>query len=222
MPEKTNTNNNEEKTWRGIKQDPKSNKFIVYITQSTERLFDSIEDAVNYMVTANFSTNITKSAGSPEYSGVERGQSDIDGVKEVHITRKLVKQQDGSWVVKETIRTDLIKDNQLDATKALNNIDTEKTEAKEVEDDDSTDIEKKESSYDREYTIREIGKCSKCGTSLYPPSFTSSAMDEFFDRNIPADLFCPCCGYGLSNPGAINYTEVKDNTQSVDNLIEGY
>ena len=74
---------NQNKRWKGIKQDPRSGKFIVYITESSERLFDDINSAVDFMVQASYGYAIEKTAGAPEFGGVERGQDNLEGVKQV-------------------------------------------------------------------------------------------------------------------------------------------
>lgn len=218
------------KRWKGLKQDAKSGKYIVYITESSERLFDDIDSAVDYMVKAGYKSSIEKTAGSPEFSGVERGQKNIDGVKQVQITRKLVQDKaTGQWKVKERVRTDVIKDDDKSAKDAYINIDQEKLDADEIksfdelknEDKEKSKEEKlnntesgesveKESSYDNEFDFEEIAKCSHCGCNIYPYSID----DATFDRDSLAEAFCPACGYGLS--------EAQINEQSVDNLIKGY
>lgn len=245
MPEETtkpteqinNTNFSEDdknKRWKGLKQDAKSGKYIVYITESSERLFDDIDSAVDYMVKAGYNQSLVKTAGSPEFSGVERGQKNIDGVKQVQITRKLVQDKaTGQWKVKERVRTDVIKEDDESAKEAYKNIDQEKLDADEIksveeikqEDKeqakekaeevklDETAEEKpveKESSYDNEFDFEEIAKCSHCGCNIYPYSID----DATFDRESLANAFCPSCGYGLG--------EAQINEQSLDNLIKGY
>ena len=225
MPEQTtkpteqvnNTNFSEDdksKRWKGIKQDSRSGKFIVYITESSEHLFDDIDSAVDYMVQAYHEVNITKTAGSPEFSGVERGQKNIDGVKQVQITRKLVQDKaTGQWKVKERVRTDVIKEDDDSAKDAYKNIDQEKLDADEIKsvDEIKTEDNTQEDSYvEKESSLEPIATCSHCGCAIYPYSIS----DEAFDRQQLADAFCPACGYGLG--------EAQNNEQSVDNLIKGY
>lgn len=211
------------KEWKGIKQDQKSGKFIVYITESEEHAFPNLPDAVNYLVQSSYSNYIKKEAGSPEYSGVERGQKNLEGVKQVQITKKLVQDSTtGDWKVKERKRYDVIKPDAPSAGKTLNNINEEKDEAEEIENpfdesnksvEDSKEVEK-ESSFDKEFKLEPLCKCSHCGASIFPPN-----MDYYFDRQNLADAYCPACGYGLDEMGNTNW---QDNTQSVDNLIKGY
>lgn len=52
-PQNTNNKQDEDsdvKKWKGMKEDPKSGKFIVYITESEEYVFDSAEQAIDFMV----------------------------------------------------------------------------------------------------------------------------------------------------------------------------
>ena len=223
MPEQTNkpteqvnnTNFSEDdknKRWKGIKQDARSGKFIVYITESSERLFDDIDSAVDYMVQAYHEVNITKTAGSPEFSGVERGQKNIDGVKQVQITRKLVQDKaTGQWKVKERVRTDVIKEDDKSAKDAYKNIDQEKLDADEIKSvDEIKDDTEQEEFVEKESSFEPVATCSHCGCAIYP----YSVSDEAFDRQQLADAYCPACGYGLG--------EAKPNEQSVDNLIKGY
>lgn len=228
MPEQTtkpteqvnNTNFSEDdknKRWKGIKQDARSGKFIVYITESSERLFDDIDSAVDYMVKAAKEVNITKTAGSPEFSGVERGQKNIDGVKQVQITRKLVQDKaTGQWKVKERVRTDVIKEDDESAKDAYQNIDQEKLDADEIKSVEEIKTEDKEQAkehedfVEKESSFEPVATCSHCGCAIYPYSIS----DEVFDRQQLADAYCPACGYGLG--------EAQPNEQSVDNLIKGY
>ena len=215
--------NKDTKIWRGVKQDTKSGKFIVYITESREQIYPTLEEAVDHLVEASYSNYIKKEAGSPEYSGVERGQKNLDGVKQVQITRKLVQDSTtGDWKVKERRRYDVIKQDAEDAKSTWKNINEEKEEAKEIENpfdesnksvEDSKEVEK-ESSFDKEFKLEPLCKCSHCGASIFPPN-----MDYYFDRQNLADVYCPACGYGLDEMGNTNW---QDNTQSVDNLIKGY
>ena len=195
-----------------IKQDARSGKFIVYITESSERLFDDIDSAVDYMVQAYHEVNITKTAGSPEFSGVERGQKNIDGVKQVQITRKLVQDKaTGQWKVKERVRTDVIKEDDDSAKEAYKNIDQEKLDADEIKSvDEIKDDTEQEEFVEKESSFEPVATCSHCGCAIYP----YSVSDEAFDRQQLADAYCPACGYGLG--------EAKPNEQSVDNLIKGY
>lgn len=236
MPEETSVDNGKDsgKVWKGIKQDPRSHKYIVYITESSERLFDDIDSAVDYMVEAESNSNIEKTAGSPEFSGVERGQGNLTGVKQVQITRKIRQDKNtGKWKVSERVRTDLIEDTKDDAKHAYKNIDTEKLDADEIKpieelkeeekkekeqekeqgfENKEEPIEDKESSY-KEYDFEPICSCKHCGASIYPPS--SYSMDAWLNKQVPADAYCPCCGYGLMDI-------CKLNEQSLDKLLEGY
>lgn len=54
-PQDTNNNKKQDedsdiKKWKGMKEDPKTGKFIVYITESEEFVFDSAEQAIDFMV----------------------------------------------------------------------------------------------------------------------------------------------------------------------------
>lgn len=52
-PQNTNNKQDEDsdiKKWKGMKEDPKTGKFIVYITESEEFVFDSAEQAIDFMV----------------------------------------------------------------------------------------------------------------------------------------------------------------------------
>lgn len=52
-PQNTNHKQDEDsdvKKWKGMKEDPKTGKFIVYITESEEFVFDSAEQAIDFMV----------------------------------------------------------------------------------------------------------------------------------------------------------------------------
>ncbi len=220
---------NQNKVWRGLKQDPRSGKFIVYITESAERLFDDIDSAIKYMVTASVFSHITKTAGSPEYSGQERGQDNIEGVKEITKKYKLVfDKEKGQWKVKESKRTDLIERDENSAADAYRNIEEEKFKAEPITPVDqyleeqqegqkekaqetkqtTEDVKNVESSVEIEYGP--VAKCGHCGCAIYPYSIS----DEAFDRQQLADAYCPACGYGLG--------ESQPNEQSVDNLIKGY
>lgn len=220
---------NQNKVWRGLKQDPRSGKFIVYITESAERLFDDIDSAIDYMVSASSISNITKTAGAPEYSGQERGQDNIEGVKEITKKYKLVLDKaTGKWKVKESTRTDLLESDEKSAADAYRNIEEEKFKAEPIKpveqyleenkeenkektkekQEEVQPIEDKESSVEVDYGP--VATCSHCGCAIYP----YSVSDEAFDRQQLADAYCPACGYGLG--------EAKPNEQSVDNLIKGY
>ena len=216
---------NQTKRWRGVKEDPRSGKFIVYITESSERLFDDIDSAIEYMVSASPIVHIKKTAGAPEYSGQERGQDNIEGVKEITKKYKLVLDKaTGKWKVKESMRTDMLESDETSAAEAYRNVEEEKFKAdpiKPVEQyleenkektkekqEEVQPIEDKESSFEVEY--KPVAKCGHCGCAIYPYSIS----DEAFDRQQLADAFCPACGYGLG--------EAQPNEQSVDNLVQGY
>lgn len=52
-PQQQNNKQDEDsdvKKWKGMKEDPKTGKFIVYITESEEFVFDSAEQAIDFMV----------------------------------------------------------------------------------------------------------------------------------------------------------------------------
>ena len=222
---------NQTKRWRGVKEDPRSGKFIVYITESSERLFDDIDSAIEYMVSASPIVHITKTAGAPEYSGQERGQDNIEGVKEITKKYKLVLDKEtGKWKVKESMRTDMLESDETSAAEAYRNVEEEKLKAEPIkpvdqyieeaqEEQKAKQEEKKdekqvqpiedvESSLEMDF--EPVAKCAHCGCSIYPYSIS----DEAFDRQQLADAFCPACGYGLGN--------AQPNEQSVDNLIKGY
>ena len=213
MPEETkDLTNNNHKRWKGMKVDPKTGQYIVYITDSTDRAFGSIDEAVAYMTKANSKSNISVEAGSPEFSGVQRGQDNIDGVKQVTITRKLVETGDGDWKVKEKVRTDLIKGNEESAKSAYKNIDDAKEEAEYVE----NPFEGDEEEVKKESSVESIGTCANCGASIYPPNVTSQDMEPWFNRQIPADLLCPACGYGIGEPTNFIYSNDKLNEDAVE------
>lgn len=212
MPEETKDLNNDQKRWKGMKIDPKTGQYIVYITESTDRAFDSIDEAVAYMTKANSKSKISVEAGSPEFSGVQRGQDNIDGVKQVTITRKLVETGDGDWKVKEKVRTDMIKDDEESAKSAYKNIDDAKDEAEYVE----NPFEEDEEEVKKESSVESIGTCANCGASIYPPNVTSQDMEPWFNRQIPADLLCPACGYGIGEPTNFIYSNDKLNEYSVE------
>lgn len=216
---------NQKKRWRGVKEDPRSGKFIVYITESSERLFDDIDSAINYMVSASPIVYITKTAGAPEYSGQERGQDNIEGVKEITKRYKLVLDKDtGKWKVKESTRTDMLESDENAAAEAYRNVEEEKMKAEPIKPVEQYLEEKQEEQKEKEETSTEdkkvessvevdygpVAKCGHCGCAIYP----YSVSDEAFDRQQLADAYCPACGYGLG--------EAKPNEQSVDNLIKGY
>lgn len=220
---------NQTKRWRGVKEDPRSGKFIVYITESSERLFDDIDSAIEYMVSASPIVHIKKTAGAPEYSGQERGQDNIEGVKEITKKYKLVLDKaTGKWKVKESMRTDMLESDETSAAEAYRNVEEEKMKAEPIKPVDqyleeqqegqkekaqetkqtTEDVKNVESSAEIEYGP--VAKCGHCGCAIYPYSIS----DEVFDRQQLADAYCPACGYGLG--------EAQPNEQSVDNLIKGY
>lgn len=220
---------NQTKRWRGVKEDPRSGKFIVYITESSERLFDDIYSAIEYMVSASPIVHIKKTAGAPEYSGQERGQDNIEGVKEITKKYKLVLDKaTGKWKVKESMRTDMLESDETSAAEAYRNVEEEKMKAEPIKPVDqyleeqqegqkekaqetkqtTEDVKNVESSAEIEYGP--VAKCGHCGCAIYPYSIS----DEVFDRQQLADAYCPACGYGLG--------EAQPNEQSVDNLIKGY
>lgn len=223
---------NQNKRWKGIKQDPRSGKFIVYITESSERLFDDINSAVDFMVQASYGYAIEKTAGAPEFGGVERGQDNLEGVKQVTIKRKLVLDKaTGKWKVKESTRTDMVENDQEAAKNTYTNIEDAKDQAEAVipvdqyleeqQEEAKQQQEQKKDTKDKsveenvevESALKDfqpVAKCGHCGCAIYPYSIS----DEAFDRQQLADAFCPACGYGLG--------EAQPNEQSVDNLVQGY
>lgn len=314
----TQSQDNDTKKWKGLKE--KDGNYIVYITESSERVFNSIDEAVKYMTsaaiketlirTANFSrvklrkmsreeliVEFKKIAGSPEFPGVQRGQENIDGVKQITKTYKLVEGPDGEFKVKETIRTDIAKDTSSEASNALKNIEQEKEEATYVENPFKEEVKKESfvksgaevfeaqpshyfvyvsceseeekkqvlealSAYDK-VTVDEdgyvvvtvftdegeqgaidsvknwlagrninltssvsakessvlayssIGNCAKCNAYIYPPD-----MGNWFNRQIPAETFCPSCGYGdLSQPGAFIYSNPDVQQVALEDYI---
>lgn len=214
MPEKNELENNDVKKWKGIKEDAATGQFIVYITESTDHVFDSIDEAVDYMTKADKRESMSVEAGAPEFSGVQRGQENIDGVKQVTITRKVVEDEEGKWKVREKTRTDIIKENEQEAKSAYKNIEDAKEEAESVENPFEEDDVKKEGS------IQPIGHCGKCGAAIYPPGISSKTMAPWFNRQIPADVFCPACGYGIGEPTNFIYANEELNEKSVEKFSE--
>ena len=171
------------------------------------------------MVTASVFSHITKTAGSPEYSGQERGQDNIEGVKEITKKYKLVLDKStGKWKVKESKRTDLIERDENSAADAYRNIEEEKFKAEPITPVDqyleeqqegqkekaqetkqtTEDVKNVESSAEIEYGP--VAKCGHCGCEIYPYSISN----EVFDRQQLADAYCPACGYRLDEMGNTN------------------
>lgn len=226
-------NNNagkESKTWKGIKQDS-SGKYLVYITNTNERLFDNLDQAVQYLKEAAMKEDI-KIKASSENAVVQRGQENLDGLKEVITRRKLVQTADGKYKVMESKRYNMKSDDSNDAKNKLLNIDRAKEQTEELPQDDAfKDIKDEISGTEGKKQKRDlshktsalqygpVGTCMKCKCKIYPPN---TDMDYWFNRQLPADLYCPVCGYGIGTPGNFNYDNAKMNEQSVDNLVKVY
>lgn len=242
MADNTEFGTDTKKVWRGVKEDPKSGKYILYITETTQRAFNSIDEAVNFMTrdvnkSSSLSNNLTVEAKSNNEGGVQRGQENLEGLKQVEIVRRLVQDKaSGDWVVKEKVRSNLIKDDSQDVKRDYKKLDQksvreEVTEKQDIFDTDlgdettlKTDLEK----YDRQQqekkqsktsSLKPLGACAHCGASIYPPCSAEYAMDYWLDRDIPADTYCPCCGYGLWGKDNFKFNK---NEQSVDNLMLDY
>ena len=41
---------NEVKRWKGMREDPSTGKYVVYITETEEHIYDNAEDAINFLV----------------------------------------------------------------------------------------------------------------------------------------------------------------------------
>lgn len=52
MPAEGDKKGDDVKRWKGMKQDEDSGKYIVYVTESTEKIFDNAEEAINFMTRA--------------------------------------------------------------------------------------------------------------------------------------------------------------------------
>lgn len=243
MADNTEFNTENKKVWRGIKEDPKSGKYILYITETTQHAFNSIDEAVNYMTrSSSFKGTMEVYAKSNNESGVQRGQENLEGLKQVEIVRRLIQNKDtGEWFVKEKRRYNVISDDAPSAKSDYKKLDqksvrenaTEKEDTFDTDLGDSTTLktdldkydkyvkDKKENQQSKKSSLnyQPLGTCAHCGTSIYPPCSAEYAMDYWLDRDIPADTYCPCCGYGLWGRDSFKY---KRNEQSVDNLMLGY
>ena len=247
MADNTEFNTDNKKVWRGIKEDPKSGKYILYITETNQHAFNSIDEAVNYMTrdvnkSASLDTNIFVSAKSNNEGGVQRGQENLEGLKQVEIVRRLLQNKEtGEWMVKEKVRSNVISDDAPSAKSDYKKLDQKSVRENATEKQDTfdtdlgdettlkTDLEKhdkylkdkseKEQVKTSSLNYQPLGTCIHCGTSIYPPCSAEYSMDYWLDRDIPADTYCPCCGYGLWGRDNFKYNK---NEQSVDNLMLGY
>lgn len=221
--EKNTSKENESKRWKGLKEDS-TGKFLVYVTDTHEKLFDDLDSAVAYLKEAAKKEDLKKQA-STENAVEQRGQENLEGLKEVITKRKLVQTADGKYKVTESKRYNMKSDDSEDAKAKLKNVDTareqvkvnpkeEKEPLEEIKDITEESLGKKSS-----LNYGPIGTCLHCHASIYPPN---SDMDYWFNRQLPADLYCPACGYGIGTPGNFNYENAKMNEQSVDNLTKGY
>lgn len=227
-------NNNagkESKRWKGLKMDS-SGKYLVYVTDTNERLFEDLDSAVQYLKEAAMKEDIIKSA-STENAVVQRGQENLDGLKEVIIRRKLVQTADGRYKVMESKRYNMKSDDAADAKDKLRNVDRAKEQAEELPEDDAfKDVkneipgstEGKKQKRDLSHKTSSIkygpvGTCLNCHCQIFPPN---TDMDHWLNRQLPADLYCPVCGYGIGTPGNFNYDNAAMNEQSVDNLVKIY
>ena len=226
-------NNNagkESKRWKGLKQDS-SGKYLVYVTDTSERLFEDLDSAVQYLKEAAIKEDIKKEA-SKENAVVQRGQENLDGLKEVITRKKLVQTADGRYKVMESKRYNMKSDDSTDAKNKLRNVDRAKEQAEELPEEDAfKDVkneipgstEGKKQKRDLSHKTSSIkygpvGTCLNCHCQIFPPN---TDMDHWLNRQLPADLYCPVCGYGIGTPGNFNYDNAVMNEQSVDNLIKG-
>lgn len=221
--EKNTSKENESKRWKGLKEDS-TGKFLVYVTDTHEKLFDDLDSAVAYLKEAAKKEDLKKQA-STENAVEQRGQENLEGLKEVITKRKLVQTADGKYKVTESKRYNMKSDDSEDAKAKLKNVDTareqvkvnpkeEKEPLEEIKDTTEESLGKKSS-----LNYGPIGTCLHCHASIYPPN---TDMDYWFNRQIPADLYCPACGYGIGTPGNFNYANALMNEQSVDNLTKEY
>ena len=222
--EKNTSKANEPKRWKGLRQDS-TGKYLVYVTDTTEKLFDDLDSAVNYLKEAAKKEDLKKEA-STENAVEQRGQENLEGLKEVITRKKLVQTADGKYKVMESKRYNMKSEDSEDAKDKLKNIDLAKEQVKvnpkeegdaleEITEEVENPLEEKKSSLQ----YGPIGTCLHCHASIYPPN---SDMDYWFNRQLPADLYCPACGYGIGTPGNFNYENAVMNEQSVDNLTKGY
>ena len=220
--EKETSKENQSKRWKGLKQDS-TGKFLVYVTDTTEKLFDDLDSAVNYLKQAAKKEDLKKEA-STENAVEQRGQENLEGLKEVITRKKLVQTADGKYKVMESKRYNMKSEDSEDAKDKLNNIDFAREQVKvnpKEEEDDALEEITENPLEDKTSSLQygPIGTCLHCHASIYPPN---SDMDYWFNRQLPADLYCPACGYGIGTPGNFNYENAKMNEQSVENMIHGY
>lgn len=219
--DKGTSKENQSKRWKGLKQDS-TGKFLVYVTDTHEKLFDDLDSAVAYLKEAAKKEDLKKQA-STENAVEQRGQENLEGLKEVITKRKLVQTADGKYKVTESKRYNMKSDDSEDAKAKLKNVDTareqvkvnpkeEKEPLEEIKDTTEESLGKKSS-----LNYGPIGTCLHCHASIYPPN---TDMDYWFNRQLPADLYCPACGYGIGTPGNFNYANALMNEQSVDNLVK--
>lgn len=219
----SNTEDSSVKRWRGLKQD-NSGKYLVYVTDSSERLFDDLDEAVAYLKEAAKKEDLKKQA-STENAVEQRGQENLEGLKEVVTKRKLVQTADGKYKVTESKRYNMKSDDSEDAKDKLKNVDIAREQVKVNPKEEKEPLEEikdtTEESLDKKSSLNygPIGTCLHCHASIYPPN---TDMDYWFNRQIPADLYCPACGYGIGTPGNFNYANALMNEQSVDNLVKVY
>lgn len=217
--EKSTSKENEPKRWKGLRQD-KSGNYLVYVTDTSERLFSDLDSAVAYLKEAAKKEDFKKEA-SNENAVVQRGQENLEGLKEVITRKKLVQTADGKYKVMESKRYNMKSDDSEDAKNKLKDVDTAKEQTSAVEEEDALEEIKEENTLEKKSSLKygPIGTCLHCHASIYPPN---TDMDYWFNRQLPADLYCPACGYGIGTPGNFNYTNALMNEQSVDNLTQEY
>ena len=218
--EKNTSKENEPKRWKGLRQD-KSGNYLVYVTDTSERLFTDLDSAVAYLKEAAKKEDLKKEA-SNENAVVQRGQENLEGLKEVITRKKLVQTADGKYKVMESKRYNMKSDDSEDAKDKLRDIDTAKEQTSAVEEEDALEEIKEENPLEEKKSSLNygpIGTCLHCHASIYPPN---TDMDYWFNRQLPADLYCPACGYGIGTPGNFNYANALMNEQSVDNLVKVY
>lgn len=223
-------NNNagkESKRWKGLKQDS-SGKYLVYVTDTSERLFEDLDSAVQYLkeaaikgyikkeafsytedlfnkkitredgelfnkavnqaiengvgywllkeniITQEDLNNIMNNQGGPkeasrkqyitkeaskENAVVQRGQENLDGLKEVITKRKLVQTADGRYKVMESKRYNMKSDDSNDAKNKLRNIDVAKEQTEELPQEDAfKDVKDEIGGTEGKKQKREIGR----------------------------------------------------------------
>lgn len=174
-----------------------------------------------------------KKEASKENAVVQRGQENLDGLKEVITRKKLVQTADGRYKVMESKRYNMKSDDSTDAKNKLRNIDIAKEQTDELPEEDAfKDVkneipgstEGKKQKRDLSHKTSSIkygpvGTCLNCHCQIFPPN---TDMDHWLNRQLPADLYCPVCGYGIGTPGNFNYNNAAMNEQSVDNLVKIY